>query len=411
MTAPTIPTATVEDVRSVIGRAKAGDRDAFAEIYRRYQVTVHRYVARRVSNPTVAEDLTAEVFCRALRGIGGFTWQGHDPVKWLCTIAANLIRDHFSLSSTRQEVISDDAVAGQDRRRSAGRRDPVNGDGPEAAVLASMTADSLREAIKNLTEQQQRCIVLRFFGGLDTEETAEQMGITARAVVSLQYRAIQALRDLLPASMKNGAEPTGRSWTVTSSPATQDGTADADAPSSTPTDVVALAAEEAPAVAVADVVAQASPATTPTSTLAPAFGAGCRQIRVGGVLIRIGRVPAADSSLLTCLLAGSCTCGREPLVYRPSAPSSTGRMSSTARGGRRGSRRSQTTTPRRPVAAGCSPRDHTGERAELLVRHVPSAFAPSSPSPPGRARPRGDQLAVTGTGLFMDLETRKVVTF
>lgn len=204
MSAATLTAPVVEDVRTVIARAQAGDRDAFAELYTRYQVTVYRYVHRRISNPTVAEDITAEVFARALRGISRFTWQGRDPVVWLCTIAMNLIRDHFALSRTRLEVSSDDAVAGQHRRDLSCGRDPLGDEGPEATAIAAMTTAALREAISHLTEPQQRVITLRFFGELTTQETADLMGISARAVVSMQYRATQALADFLPARVVTG---------------------------------------------------------------------------------------------------------------------------------------------------------------------------------------------------------------
>jgi RNA polymerase sigma-70 factor, ECF subfamily len=187
-----------EDVRVLINRARAGDSAAFGRLYQRYQRTVYGFIYRRVNNPTVAEDLTSEVFVRALRKISGFTWQGRDPVAWLVTIAANLVRDHFRSARQRLEVVSDDAVAGQHRRAQSTEGQP------ELAAIAAMTNEALREAIAKLTPAQQQCIALRFFAGLNTRETAERMGTTARAVVSMQYRAVQALADTMPARAVTG---------------------------------------------------------------------------------------------------------------------------------------------------------------------------------------------------------------
>ncbi|MEV4212636.1 sigma-70 family RNA polymerase sigma factor [Micromonospora sp. NPDC049662] len=196
MTAATITTTPAlleEDVRILIARAQAGDRGAFAEIYQRYRTTIYRLVYRKVGNPTVAEDLTSETFTRALRGIARFTWQGRDPVAWFVTIANNLVRDHFRSARQRLEIVSDDAVCGQERR------DTSTDGHPERTVLDQLTSEALVGAIRQLTPKQQRCIALRFFGGLSTQETAARMGTTARAVVSIQYRAVQALADTLPA--------------------------------------------------------------------------------------------------------------------------------------------------------------------------------------------------------------------
>src|SRR6185436_8708591 len=77
------------DITDLVARVQAGDTSAFDGIYRRYYDPVFRFIWFRVTSRAVAEDLTSEVFLRALKRIGSFTWQGRDLGAWLITIARN----------------------------------------------------------------------------------------------------------------------------------------------------------------------------------------------------------------------------------------------------------------------------------------------------------------------------------
>jgi hypothetical protein len=56
--------------------ARAGDSEAFAALYNEHRVEVHTYISRRVHNADLADDLTQDVFVRALRRLSTFSWQG-----------------------------------------------------------------------------------------------------------------------------------------------------------------------------------------------------------------------------------------------------------------------------------------------------------------------------------------------
>ncbi|MGN6473114.1 MAG: sigma-70 family RNA polymerase sigma factor, partial [Mycobacteriales bacterium] len=177
---------------SAIHRAQAGDGEAFGELYDAYVDLVHRYISHRVANHALAEDLTSETFLRALRRIGTFTWQGRDFGAWLVTIARNLIADHFKSSRFKLEQSTPDLVeAGADGRS----------DGPENEVLTGITNAALLNAVRQLGQEQQECIVLRFLQGLSVAETAAILGKNEGAVKALQYRAVKALGRLLPSDL------------------------------------------------------------------------------------------------------------------------------------------------------------------------------------------------------------------
>lgn len=187
---PTTPPrreAPVDDVMEIVSRAQAGDAEAFGELYDRYVELIYRYVYYRVGNKAQAEDFVSETFLRALRRITSFTWQGRDFAAWLVTIARNLIADHYKSGRFRLEITTAEMLDADQAQ-----------DGPESAVLDSLTNETLLSAVRELGGEQQECIVLRFLQGLSVTETALAMGKTDGAIKALQYRAVRTLSRLLP---------------------------------------------------------------------------------------------------------------------------------------------------------------------------------------------------------------------
>src|SRR5687767_3907471 len=114
---PTIGTTDAvgeDDVIALVEAARDGSPDAFASLYDRYVDRVYRFVLYRVSGDSaLAEDITSEVFLRALRKIKTFTWQGRDVGAWFLTIGRNLVLDHFKSGRFRLEMVgAEPAVAG-----------------------------------------------------------------------------------------------------------------------------------------------------------------------------------------------------------------------------------------------------------------------------------------------------------
>src|SRR5260370_7706223 len=76
-------------------KAAQSDPARFAEIYENYFELVYGYIARRVRNRAEAEDLTGEVFRKALASLPRFKWRGAPFAAWLFRIASNIIADRF----------------------------------------------------------------------------------------------------------------------------------------------------------------------------------------------------------------------------------------------------------------------------------------------------------------------------
>jgi RNA polymerase sigma-70 factor (ECF subfamily) len=172
---------------ALVARARTGDREAFAVLYREHYRLVHRYLLFRTRDRHLAEDLVQEVFTRALRGIGGFAWQGTAFAAWLITIARNLYLDEMDRGRTRRETLVAEV------------RDPVRPvGGMESPVLRQLEAvedcESVLRALSTLSPPQRHCVELRFLGGLSSQETAHAMGRTVGAVRALTHRAMRQLR-------------------------------------------------------------------------------------------------------------------------------------------------------------------------------------------------------------------------
>jgi RNA polymerase sigma-70 factor (ECF subfamily) len=160
-------------------------------LYDHYVESIHRYLYYRVSDISLAEDLTSETFFRALRAIQSFQWQGKDFGAWLTTIARNLVTDHFKSSRSRLELVSDTLPESR-------AEEPD----PETGVLATLSSEMLVGALRELANEQQDCLVMRFLQGLSIAETARVLGRSEGAVKQLQLRAIRNLARILPEDVR-----------------------------------------------------------------------------------------------------------------------------------------------------------------------------------------------------------------
>jgi RNA polymerase sigma-70 factor (ECF subfamily) len=176
---------------ALVELARKGDTEAFGMLYDHYQGSVYRFLYYRVGSVALAEDLTSETFFRALRSMSSFRWQGKDFGAWLMTIARNLTTDHYKSSKTRLETATEDMSP----------HDSAT-DGPEVAVLASLTNEALLTALKSLPPEQHECLVMRFLQGLSIAETAEVLGRSEGAIKQLQLRAVRNLAKLLPEGLR-----------------------------------------------------------------------------------------------------------------------------------------------------------------------------------------------------------------
>lgn len=148
--------------QSDLRAARHGDRAAFARLYDHLFPRVYGYIAGRTPTRQDAEDLTGDVWLRAVRGLAGFN--GQDAVAftaWIFRIARRRIADFY-----RRARPVDSARPADLDRQAAARPTP-----PQIVELAEHSA-RIRAAVRRLSPRRQKVIALRYFAGLRNQEIA-----------------------------------------------------------------------------------------------------------------------------------------------------------------------------------------------------------------------------------------------
>ena len=200
------PTKT--DERLLIEAAQR-DRVRFADIYEEYFELVYAYVARRVRDRSTAEDLTSDVFQKALANLAKFKWTGAPFASWLFRIASNLIADRAKREARASETSWEQsglAERGSSPTVREGAATPLltrgllpRGGSGSAETQQSELEDVERQAqlfrlVDGLPEDQRRVVASRFAEEKSIKQIAAELGRSEGAVKQLQFRALENLR-------------------------------------------------------------------------------------------------------------------------------------------------------------------------------------------------------------------------
>src|SRR6476661_7802450 len=166
------------DDRLLVEAAKK-DPSRFAELYELNFARVYGYIARRVGDRDATQDLTSDVFHKALANIHSFEWRGVPFAGWLLRIAANMIVDRSKRGG--KEIGQDELPDLPD----LGAR-PKLEEADERARLYLL--------VDQLPRDQRRVVAMRFAEEKSIREIAQALGRSEGAVKQLQFRALQNLR-------------------------------------------------------------------------------------------------------------------------------------------------------------------------------------------------------------------------
>jgi RNA polymerase sigma-70 factor (ECF subfamily) len=175
-----------EKLKDLVDKAKEHDPEAFGKLYDLFVDKIYRYIFYRVGRAVDAEDLTEDVFMKALEAISRYEWREAPFSAWLFRIARNSVTDHFRRQARKLEVVL--------------REEAVEMSESQEAVeqyAAKMMQEQVRSAITQLTADQQNVIILKFYADLNNKEIASFLSKTEGSVKALQHRALQALNRIL----------------------------------------------------------------------------------------------------------------------------------------------------------------------------------------------------------------------
>jgi RNA polymerase sigma-70 factor, ECF subfamily len=178
-------TATGAEIRKLVERAQAGQREALEELYLIHFDRIYSYLHMTVGNRHDAEDLTTQTFLRMLESIGRFRFQTAPFSAWLFRIAHNLSMDHFR-ANRRWQPEEEVPEPADSEERSA-----------EDEAFQSIGRKSMLELIDTLSHEQQQVLTLKFVFNFSNREAATVLGKTEGAVKSLQHRALVSLQKQL----------------------------------------------------------------------------------------------------------------------------------------------------------------------------------------------------------------------
>ena len=169
---------------------EAAQRDpvCFADLYESYFELVYVYVARRVRNRAETEDLTAEVFRKALANLPRFKWTGAPFAAWLFRIASNMIADRAKRAA-REGSAEPSLTVGLVPRGQSGATQAQQTELEDCERRAQ-----LFHLVDELAEDQRRVVVMRFAEEKSIGEIAGELRRSEGAVKQLQFRALENLR-------------------------------------------------------------------------------------------------------------------------------------------------------------------------------------------------------------------------
>ena len=162
----------------LISRITAGDREAFALLYRRYRTDVYRFAAHVSGSPAVADDVVQDVFVAVIEDASGYRADRSGVLPWLLGIARNHVRRGRSQRAV-QPLPGDETQAARDL---AVQPDPV------VDISMQRNTTALRRALLELPVRYREAIVLCDLQELSYADAADAIGCAVGTVRSRLHR-------------------------------------------------------------------------------------------------------------------------------------------------------------------------------------------------------------------------------
>jgi RNA polymerase sigma-70 factor (ECF subfamily) len=204
---PARPTYTPGDdasESSLLARLRAGDEAAYAELVRATTPRLLATARRMLDDDDAARDVVQNAFSSAWRALPRF--HGESKLStWLHRIVVNAALMHLRAKKRRPEESIESLLPSFDD--DGGWLEAPDAQGaPDASIDRERTRALVQRCIAQLPESHRTVIILRDIEELDTEQTAQALGISPEATKMRLHRARQALRTLLVRELKRSGE-------------------------------------------------------------------------------------------------------------------------------------------------------------------------------------------------------------
>ena len=182
-------------VGDLVARAKAGDGEAFGQLYDLYVGEVYAFVAVRLSHRAAAEDATQTIFLRALQSLVSCR-DDAAFAGWLFAIARNIVTDSYRAGRFRAESLDAGDAASFDREDASLS--------PEEVVVQRDDARVLQEARERCLSPGERELFDLLLTEMNDKQIAEALGRTHGAIRTAHYRLMSKLRDCIERLLRPG---------------------------------------------------------------------------------------------------------------------------------------------------------------------------------------------------------------
>lgn len=177
----------LKEEKKLIQKAKRNP-EVFGKLYDQHYPKIFGYVLKRVANLEIAQDITSEIFFKALKKLWQFHWRNIPFSSWLYRIANNEISNYFRKNKHKPAPL--ESIP-----------EPFSTSNPSADILEAeeelkrhQDFLALQKEISKLSAKYQEIIILRFFDKKQIKEIAEILGKREGTIKSLLHRGLEKLR-------------------------------------------------------------------------------------------------------------------------------------------------------------------------------------------------------------------------
>jgi len=160
------------------------DAELFGRLYEQHLPGVFRYVSYRVGDRTAAEDLTSDIFNKALTDFARYNPEKAAFSTWIFTIARNTVIDYYRKRGKERKI-----------RKETEAEIPAVAESPEDEIARNDEINRLRKCLEKLKESERELVSLKFGGGMTNREIAKITGLSESNVGTILCRVVRKLRD------------------------------------------------------------------------------------------------------------------------------------------------------------------------------------------------------------------------
>ena len=174
----------------LVARAKAGDAEAWGDLYREYAPAIFRFCRRALPTREDAEDATTEIFMKIREKLDQY--DATRPFSaWLYRVAANHCWDTLRRRKIRQDKETDDLETVPLEHPDPNQLDQL---------IERRTSEEVRKALDKVGSRARMALVMRYYSDMSYDEIADSLGVRRAFVGVVLLRARHELRQALEGS-------------------------------------------------------------------------------------------------------------------------------------------------------------------------------------------------------------------